>query len=356
MNTSPHHSDDVAEPELSPIDLRTRASRAIAELRSYTWSMESIRQALGLNEDYFERIAAEAQNLDRKAGRTQLNLRIVTALESMAERISAPPSFDGGMREYIGAVCADIQSLGAGDHHTLLSCPPPLEAYSVDIVHAALKAARNDAQLDYYLPSAAYIRWATEHLLQLSSSRADSTTVSSVSPEIVSGLSPEDLALNKAIRMFGWVSDLKPTLDLMLNRFATEARMLDATEPSANGAFSSALGRIRFFELDVMPLNLNEKIVWLSRSVDHIPPRKVRIYREVLLPSARDGEPNDSSVARLTPYGETQRWCRVGYPTDYMPLAALLRQIRRPIILPSVPPALGAKHPLQNGQADRLPS
>lgn len=335
MNTSSNDSDNVAESEPSTLALRIRASTAIAELRAYTWSMESIRQALGLNEDYFERIASEAQNPDRKTARTQLNLRIVTALESMAERVSAPPSFDGGMRDYVTAVCDDIHSLRAGDHHTLLSCPPPLEAYSVDLVHAALRASHRGAQLDYYLPSAAYIAWATSSLLRPSPARPENGQAP--------GPSPEELALNKAVRMFGWVRDLQPTLTLMLNRFSTEAQMLDASESHTTGAFTAALGRIRFFELDFMPINLNEKIVWLSRSNTHIPPRKVRIYREVLLPSTKEGESADSPVARLSPYGDTQRWCRVGYPTDYMPLAALLRQIRRPLgsTLGAVAPSTG---------------
>lgn len=296
---------------------------ALAELRTLGWSNDRVRRALGLNEAYFDRTLAEIRQSDRRA-RPQLNSRIVEALEGIVLSVSSP-LYSSSTSEYKDTVCRDLRALKSGEVHTLLTIPPPLENYYPDVLYEALEAARRGAKLRYYFPSADLIRFA-QHEILCPRKESGTRTVTEEEEE-----AEEQQAVDLATLMFGWLGELRPAFDLFLARFGSQARALDAAGSKADTSYVDAVSKIRFFELRWMPVNLNEKIVWITKAGSAETGPEHRIYRDVLLPSTLSPADALGQLDRhsaVTPYGDSQRWCRIVYPAESAPLKALLRSVR----------------------------
>lgn len=341
-------------PDSSPANrsLAQRARAAVDVLEAMGWGDAQIRLALGVDERYFRRVRHEASEESEAAdiaagtfGRRQINERIVGALEGLATLVESPPAYSTVDDAYVKAVCRDLRSLHAGDRHTLVTFPPPLETYNEEILTEALRAARRGAELHYYFPSPERIAYSVQQVIELVPVYEAITNGSGDVDELImaedfhgSPLAASPLQTpgdrlqfmrDQARRVFGWIKGLPATYDLLLGRFLTQALFLDATTPpserSSDNTFLQAAHRICFYELRWVPLSLNEKIIWITKKPRRDQEGRTRVFREVLLATSALG---DDALQMMTPYGASQRWCRVAYPADALPLAALLKNVR----------------------------
>lgn len=310
----------VRSPMSEPSIEALRQQAKLAFLRAEQLGLESdlLRKALGVGEKYFARlrlIADGKARVSERLERISLNRRALGALEGIVQVFEQASRAIRvrTVQEYEADVIAAFATLTRGDRLTLISGPPPLEWRSMEVVRAALLAARQGATIRYYVPSPDLI--ARERAtLYLQPSRGQEKS------------RPEPGDLESLRRSFGWFKDLDGCHSIMRENFEVVARRLhkdprgrvgESDRDASQADLRVLQTQIQFYTLSRWPLTFLQKLCFVERGLDQPPPDDIQpnlvkeCSIETLLPNC-DGDGSTS----IDPYADHQRWSSDSYPCE----------------------------------------
>ncbi len=310
---TPETESNAAQPPNSTASAdskpRERASNLFRRAARLEISDTQLVAALGVSLTYFDRLRAEASNPDREttdSAKTFLNARTLTALEGICDLVES--SQVGGREtavQYTDRILAEMATLKAGDIHTLVTIPPPLERDSARVRRAVIEAAHRGVEFVYYYPSAEAVK-------------AVFAVIDRKKAQPARDAANRTKRIDTTTHVLSWMSDIEKNIELVMQSLLLEAAKLDLERAGRNGSgeFTDALvTRVRFWPLEWIWISFNEKLVMIGRDNTY------RIIRkEILMPRAES--------AHLPVYGGDQSWMWVKFPTPGDSLAAVLHTSR----------------------------
>lgn len=270
---------------MKKVSLRTRAKDVFSDLERFGVGEEAMRSLLRYKPTYFARLKLEAQSSKTEGSPDFLNDEAIGRLERLRELVLAVrerTTMPIGVKQYEELVVNEINRLRPGATHTLIFVPAPLESKrGGKVTDAVVRAASNGVSFRYYFPSQQAVSKYNIAFQATKDSKSSFLTV------------------------FAWLNELDKNVRMVMRSIYDCAVLADqehwAEHKQVGNNCKSVLDKIKFLPLQIVPLGLNEKVVWISQPEKDSKPT---MRKEILYFSGEFAHP----------YASDQTWRLVDYP------------------------------------------